>query len=131
MPAEELRQLRAKIAQDTKLPRPGEHLKKHGDELGKIGITSPEQVANLYAMHVQRTDNNVRIFSYISTQKDTQYRNWAIVGIDNGVVALYNETKQMPWSIFRHNDIDGYLNGGKNWWVEVGNWQSRPGATRW
>lgn len=130
MSAEELRQLRAEIARAGKLPRLNEHFTKHGDDFADLGIRTPEQLGDLYAAHVQRTDN-VRTFSYVSTQKGTQYRHWAIVGMDNGVVALYNETKQTPWSIMRPDDLDGYMNGGHGWWLEVNNWQSRPKVTRW
>lgn len=129
--AAELRQLRTDIANAQQLPKLQEHFTKHGDDFADLGVTSPSELGQLYARHVQRTDDNIRTFTYISTQKGTQYRHWAIVGMDNGVVALYNETQRLPWSIMRPSTLANYMNGGHGWWLEVDHWRSRPRITRW
>ncbi len=42
-----------------------------------------------------------------------------MVSMDNGVMVLYNESKRTHWSIYRDQDIQGYLE------------QRLFGTTRW
>lgn len=116
MAVSDLQQLRMDMANALSLPKIGEHFRKHGIDFMGLGVTSPDELNTLFLNHIQR--QGLRIFMYISTQA-TQYRHWAMVSMDNGVMVLYNESKRTHWSIYRDQDIQGYLE------------QRLFGTTRW
>lgn len=77
--------------------------------------------------HVQR--DGLRIFSYIRPHKSE--RMWYLVGMDNGAVAQYDESRKQYWSFFRHEDVQGFLRSGRSWWVEVVITPAGVEARRW
>lgn len=127
MSVSDLQRLRMEMANAIALPKIDEHFRKHGIDFMRIGVTSPDELNTLFLNHVQR--QSLRIFSYISTQA-TQYRHWAMVSMDNGVMVLYNESRRTHWSIFRERDIQGYLEQQGGWWIEVSDWADRPKVKR-
>jgi len=128
MSSQDLRQLRAEMTGARELPKLKEHFRKHGSEFEDMGITSPEALNVLFRQHIQRMD--LRIFTYVSTQPATQYRQWVLVGMDNGVIVVYNESKRRHWSMMRARSITEYLSHQRGWWVEVSDWDDKPKIER-
>lgn len=93
-----------------------QHFDEHRNELEGLAIHSVEAYRVLFQQHVQR--NDLRTFTYISS-KSPHPRLWSMVGVDNGVVSLYNETRKRHWSLFRPLSLNQYLYSGKGWWIEV------------
>lgn len=104
------------IRSRTVLPSLNRHLYRHGNDLVELGIQDVAAYMALVATHFKRRD--VKVFTYITT-KPTAHCMWIFVGIDNGVVAMYNESKQSVWSVYRQIDLPRYLEVGRHWWVEV------------
>lgn len=105
-----------------------QHFGKHQHEFVELGIDSIEAYQALFRQHVQRTD--LRIFTYTSS-KAPHHRLWILVGMDNGVVALYNETRRRHWSLIRPPSLPRYLASGKGWWVEVMFGESAVQVEKW
>jgi hypothetical protein len=78
------------------------------EEFAALGVTDTRQLEALFLEHIKRSD--LEYFTYVSNKKGTQYRQWAMVGMDNGVVALYNESERRHWSFMRGLDLQEYLN---------------------
>ncbi len=97
-------------------PRVGAHWRKHRDGFAEIGVRT--QIAYIEMVEAHKKRKDLRVFTYITT-KPTQYRLWILVGVDNGIVAMYNESQGTSWSFFRQGDVLGYIEGGRRWWVEV------------
>lgn len=119
-----LAQVREAMGRAEGLPKLGEHFRKHG---ATLGAQTPEEMNRLFLEHIARRD--VRVFTYISTQP-TAYRHWAVVGMDNGVAAIYNETKQQHWSFWRQPNVDQFLVKQRDWWIEVVDWDNKPKVKR-
>lgn len=124
----EWQKLRAEMAQASKLPKLIEHFRKHAEQFVDLGITDVQGLNALFLEHIRRTD--LKIFTYASTQKKA-YRQWVLVGMDNGVVALYNESKKTHWSFMRQVRLDEYLAGGRGWWLRVENLLGKVKVQRW
>ena len=129
MTLEKWRVLRQEMHKARKLPKLDEHFRKHGGNFVDFGIATPEQYEALFLQHVQRQD--LELFTYVTTQKGKPYRYWALVGMDNGAVALYNETKQQYWSFLRHSSMEDYLRSGQGWWLKVSPEVSKLKVRRW
>ena len=117
MTPERWQALRQEMRQAQKLPKLNEHFRKHGEQFLELDIANPQEFEQLFLEHIQRAD--LGIYTYVTTQKGQQYRYWILIGMDNGVVALYNENKRRHWSFWRPNNFEGYLQGGRGWWVRV------------
>lgn len=44
---------------------------------------------------------------------------WYRVGMDTGDVSQYNESRHRYWSFYRPEDLRGFLEAGRGWWLEV------------
>lgn len=108
--------LRSAFTRAERLPKQQEHFRKHGAEFSDLGVASANQLDALFLAHIQRRD--LRYFSYISTQ-ESHYRHWVLMGMDNAVVVLYNETEAVHWSIMRQ---PGLVENAHGWWVEIIQW---------
>lgn len=104
------------VRQSPILPRLEQHFQKHGKNLVSLGVEDAQGYADYLVGHLNRDD--LRVFTFVTT-KATQDRMWVFVGVDNGVIAQYNETKHSLWSFFRQMDIDELLLNTHNWWVAV------------
>jgi hypothetical protein len=125
----EWQDLRARMSRASGLPKLAEHWRKHGAEFIELGIMSVEQMEALFFQHIQRTD--LVYFTYISTQRDTQYRQWVLIGMDNHVVALYNESRERHWSFMRPENFPGYWDAHRDLWVRVEDLAGRLEVQRW
>lgn len=105
------------------LPQEGQHFRKHGLEFQSLGIESVQAYVELFSQHVDRED--LRLFSYI--RPENEERMWLLIGMDNGVIAQYNETRGVYWSFYRHADVYRYLESGAGWWIEM----EAQGARHW
>lgn len=128
MPAADLRRLGQEMSSAAELPKLKEHFRKHGMEFSELGVGSAEEFGALFLEHVQRKD--LRVFTYVSTQQATQYRHWVLMGMDNGVMVVYNESKKQAWSMLRVLDIGEYLRHQAGWWVEVTDLSGRAKVRR-
>lgn len=126
---EQWRQLHRQMTQAGHLPKLAYHMRTHGEELAALGIMDARQLEALFLGHVKRSD--LEYFTYISTKKGTQYRLWAMVGMDNGVVALYSESVQRHWSFMRPDNFEGYLAGNRGLWVRVQEAMGKLKVQRW
>lgn len=126
---EQWRQLHSQMTQARNLPKLAYHMRTHGDEFAALGVTDAHQLEALFLRHVKRSD--LEYFTYISTKKGTQYRQWAMIAMDNGVVALYNESAQRHWSFMRPDDFEGYLAGNRGLWVRVQEARGKLKVQRW
>jgi phage pi2 protein 07 len=122
-----LGRLRRAMGTAERLPKPGQHFNKHREEFADLGVTTQAEYEQMFLAHLARSDT--RVFTYISTTQPTAYRHWAIVGMDNGAVALYNESKGEHWSFRRERKIEEYLQRHSAWWVET-NWDGTLKARR-
>lgn len=113
----EWHELRGRMATASKLPKPSYHMSTHGMEFAVLGIENVQQLEALFLEHVKRSD--LEYYTYISTKKGTHYRMWVMIGMDNGVVALYNESEGRHWSITRVMDAQDYVGRQYGWWVKV------------
>ena len=129
MTIEQWRALRQEMEQAQKLPKLNEHFRKHGEQFSSLGIAGPQEFEKLFLEHVRRSD--LEAYTYVTTQKGQQYRYWVLAAIDNGVVALYNESKRRHWSFWRPNDFVGYLQGGRGWWLRVEESADKLRVHRW
>ena len=117
MTLEAWRELRGQMAQADNLPKPAYHMQAHGEEFVDLGIKDARQLESFFLDHIRRPD--LAYFTYVSTKQSTQYRMWAMIAMDNGVVALYNESLRRHWSFMRPDDFEGYLVGNETLWVHV------------
>lgn len=122
-------ELRARMGRASGLPKLAEHMRKHGADFVELGVASAEQMEALFLQHIQRTD--LAYFTYVSTQRGAQHRLWALIGMDNGVVALYNEYRQRHWSFMRPENLQSYLNGNRGLWVQVEDIAGKVRVRRW
>ena len=129
MTVEEWQALRQEMAQAQKLPKLNEHFRKHGEQFSSLGVVNSEEFETLFLEHVRRSD--LETYTYVTTQKGQQYRYWILVGMDNGVVAFYNQSKRRHWSFWRPNDLGGYLQGGRGWWLRVEESAGKVKVRRW
>ena len=125
MTVEAWQELRGRMAAASKLPKLAYHVSAHSEEFVSLGITNSGQMEALFLEHIKRFD--LEYFTYISTKRGTQYRLWAMIGMDNGVVALYNESEARHWSFMRAADVQEYLGWQRGWWVKV---EERKGKLR-
>ena len=121
------RELKHEFARARALPKRDEHFRKHGQDFVDLGITTPTQLDLLFVHHIQRAD--LRYFTYISTQA-TQYRQWVLASMDNGVMVIYNESTMQHWSIFRPESPAAYVLRQTGWWIEVSNDNGAPRLRR-
>lgn len=129
MTPEKWRALRQEMRQARKLPKLNEHFRKHGKSFEDLGVVDAKQMQALFLAHLRRSD--LEAFTYIATQKATQYRQWVLVGMDNGVVAIYNESKRRYWTFMHQSELAEYLNGGRGWWLKVDNLGDKAQVRRW
>lgn len=129
MTLEQWQELRSRMSQASSLPKLHTHFKVHGAEFADLGVTTPQQMNALFLEHIRRTD--LELFTYISTQKGTEYRHWVLISVDNGTVALYNETKSRHWTFMRPSRFQDYLRGNRGLWVKVKDWGDRLEVIRW
>lgn len=125
----EWQDLRARMSRASRLPKLREHMRKHGNEFAELGVTNGEQLEELFFEHVRRHD--LAYFTYVSTQRGTQYRLWALIGMDNHVVALYNESRERHWSFMCPENLSGYLDAHRDLWVRVEDLAGRLKVQRW
>jgi SPP1 gp7 family putative phage head morphogenesis protein len=116
MGRERLLTLRTSLQSATYLPKAAQHFGRHQHEFADLGIDDEKAYQALFLQHINR--NDLQVFTYISS-KPPHYRMWSMVGMDNGVVVLYNEDKQKHWSMFRSTSLAQYHDSGRAWWVEV------------
>lgn len=126
---EEWQELRLRMSRAGWLPKLAEHMRKHGADFAELGVTNAEQMEALFLQHIRRTD--LAHFTYVSTQPATQYRQWVLIGMDNGVVALYNESKQQHWSFMRPENLRDYMDGNRGLWVQVEVLAGRVKVRKW
>ena len=129
MTVEAWQELLRALHRPSTLPKSRQHFIVHRLEFEELGITTQQQLEGFFADHLQRPD--LALFTYISTQKGTQYRHWALVGMDNGVVALYNETKGRFWSFYRPRSFHHYMALNRSWWIRVDAFADKPEVLSW
>lgn len=129
MTLEGWQELRQRMRRASSLPKPRHHFVAHRAEFEELGITTQQQMERFFSAHLQRSD--LALFTYISTQKGTQYRHWALVGMDNGVVALYNEARKRFWSFYRPRNFALYMTLNRRWWIQVDALADRPEVLPW
>lgn len=112
-----LAQLREAMGRAEGLPKLGGHYGKHGAAFAELGVTTAEEYEQMFLAHLARSDT--RVFTYISTTQPTAYRHWAIVGMDHGAIALYNESQGKHWSFFRTLTLEDDLRRHRHWWVDA------------
>ncbi len=116
MPAAEVSGLLERIRQERTLPKLEQHWQRHSDKFVGLGVEDAAGYAELLRDHLRRPD--LRLFTYVTT-KSTRDRMWIAVGMDNGLVAQYNETKRRFWSFYRQEGISQYAADSRGWWVAV------------
>ena len=129
MTVEEWQELRDQMGQASSLPKLQTHFKVHGAEFTDLGVTTPQQMEAVFLEHIRRMA--LELFTYISTQQGTQYRHWVLVGMDSGMVALYNETKSRHWTFMRPSRFQEYLRGNRGLWVKVKDFGDGIEVLRW
>lgn len=129
LPMDRWQELCDRMRTASNLPKLQAHFKLHGAEFTGLGVTTPQHMQELFLEHIRRTD--LELFTYISTQKGTRYRHWVLVGMDNGMVALYNETKRRHWTFMRPPRFQDYLRGNRGLWVKVEDLGNRLEVDRW
>ena len=129
MTLEAWRELRGQMAQADNLPKPAYHMQAHGEEFVDLGIKDARQLESFFLDHIRRPD--LAYFTYVSTKQSTQYRMWAMIAMDNGVVALYNESLRRHWSFMRLNNLPEYLGFQSDWWVSVEEGRDKVKVQRW
>ena len=112
-----LAQVREAMGRADRLPKLGEHFRKHGAKFAELGVTTSGEYEQMFLAHLARDDT--RVFTYISTTQPMAYRHWAIVGMDNGAIALYNESQGKHWSFFRTLALEDDLRRHRHWWVDA------------
>ena len=117
------------MTQARNLPKLAYHVRAHGEEFAALGVTDARQLEALFLEHVKRSD--LEYFTYISTKTNTQYRQWAMVAMDNGIVALYNESERRHWSFMRPEKFQEYLRGNGGLWVYVQEVKGKLKVQRW
>lgn len=125
----EWQEISANFRRANKLPKLKMHYDRHGKEFVDLGVGDLQQLEALFLQHIRRAD--LEIFTYVSTEPGQQYRHWALIGMDNGVVALYNEKLKKHWTFMRPPGFQGYLRGGHDWWLKVDDIDGRPEVRRW
>jgi hypothetical protein len=114
-PKEKIRAILQTLENTNELPLLTRHFSKHGPEFRDIGVTSESQYLDAFQKHSHR--DNLRFFTYIRRKRAELM--WQSVDVDNGTVALYNESRGVYWSFFRHANVDAFLGSGRTLWVEV------------
>ncbi|MCC6167049.1 MAG: hypothetical protein IT329_07450 [Caldilineaceae bacterium] len=113
MRQEDVRSLLESMRQARILPAVERHFLKHGM---KLSVADVREYQDALIAHLKRRD--LQVFTYV-TSKTTHDRMWTFVGMDNGVIAQYNESKKTLWSLYRQADVQKYLTSGRGWWIQV------------
>lgn len=107
----------------ARLPRLQMHFHRHGHE---FGAASAEEYERRFRKHVTRDD--LQRFTFI--RSETGDVRWYLVESATGTIAVYNATHTRYWSFFRNRNVPKLLNGFRDYWVEVDqyddDWQIRP-----
>ena len=97
------------------LPRPDYHFRRHRREFDYLGIYSEPEYLALFERHIQRRD----LLHLTHLRLRDGHRIWYRIAPDTGVVAQYDETAENYQSFYLPVDVDGFLEAGRGWWVEV------------
>lgn len=117
-----------RILQSGTLPKLKEHFRKHGSLFDEHGVEHIDDYEVFLRSHLRRDD--LRIFTYATT-KVSGDRMWILVSMDNGAVAMYNETQSKMWSLYLHDEPSRYLASGYDWWIEVTRVDDETKVERW
>lgn len=116
MEQEQVRELLGMIRQQGTIPRLDHHWRKHADGFRDLGVEDAAGYEEYLRGHLSR--NDLQTFTYVTT-KPSRDRMWVMAGMDNGVIAQYNETRGQFWSFFRQREIDRFVAEMSAYWVEV------------
>jgi len=111
------------LAKATALPQVQYHFERHGAD---FGAATTEDYRRLFLDHIRRAD--LRYFTCVHPRFGS--RMWYLVGMDDGAVAQYNQSRQVYWSFYRVTNLGKFLEFGRGWWVEVvrtpSGWEAKP-----
>ena len=123
-PQTDLDRLISSFLKATSLPALDDHFAKHGKDF--MGAT-PQVYLALFVAHIRRDD--LRLFTALQPRYGS--RMWYLVGMDNGFIAQYNESRRRYWSFYRSRDLDAHLGWVRGYWVEVKKAGDRWEAELW
>ena len=117
MTKDELRQLISEIRQSNAIPKMDYHFKKHSED---FSVYTKEEYQRVLDSHVLKQD-----MRFFTTVQKNGVRVWYLVDEQDSIISEYNENARQHYSIYRSQSVSSFLNGIKDWAVEVDGSQAK------